>query len=152
MTPRDAWPDRLRAGASGFTLVEVLVAMIIVGLVTPFLMSGLISSLARARQSHDRGTATAWTQAEIEYLRSRCYERLSPSMRKIGRSTRQAGEPGLPDGFAAAEVRLESAGSTGLKATVSLYKRDWSGLEPGGPPSLTTSTYVADIRVAGACP
>ncbi len=152
MTPGDATSGRYRRGAGGFTLVEVLVAMIIVGLVTPFLLSGLFSSLARARQSHDRGTATAWTQAEIEHLRSRCYERLSPSMRKIGRSTRQPGEPGLPDGFAAAEVRLEAAGSAGLKATVSLYKRDWSGLNPDAPPFLTTSTYVADVRVAGACP
>ncbi|MGH2452279.1 MAG: type IV pilus modification PilV family protein [bacterium] len=152
MTPDKASPARRRAGADGFTLVEVLVAMSIVALVTPLLIGGLISSLTRARQSEDRGTATVWAQAEVELLRAQCFERLAPSARKIVPAATQPGEPPLPAGFAAGYVRLEPAGSAGLKATVSLYRRDWAGADPPGPPSFSTSTYLADVRVAGACP
>ncbi len=143
---------RRTAGAGGFTLVEVLVAMTIVALVTPFLFGGLISSLTHARQAQNRGATTAWAQAEIEFLRVQCFQRLAPAARKLTPTTLQTGEPALPDGFAAGFVRLDSAGPSSLKATVSLYERDWSGSDPTGIPSFTTTTYIADIRVAGACP
>ena len=148
----DASPSRRQRGVGGFTLVEVLVAMIIVGLTTPFLMGGLISGLARARYSQDRDAAAAWAQAEIEFLRAKCFVRLTPSSWKILRSSKQAGEPAPPPGFAVGHVRLESAGPAGLRATVSLHRQDWSGRDPAVPPFFTTSTYVADVRVAVACP
>jgi prepilin-type N-terminal cleavage/methylation domain-containing protein len=143
---------RRPTGAGGFTLVEVLIAMTIVALVTPFLIGGLIASLTHARQSEDRGAATAWAQAEIELLRGRCFERLTPSTRKIVPTSLQPGEPPLPEGFAAGIVRLEPAEPAGLKAIVSLYARDWPGRDPPGLAAFTTSTYMADLRVAGACP
>lgn len=152
MTRGDPRPVRRPAGARGFTLVEVLIAMTIVALVTPFLISGLIASLTQTRQSEDRGAATAWAQAEIELLRGRCFGRLAPSVRKIVPASLQPGEPPLPAGFAAGTVRLEPVEPAALKAIVSLYKRDWSGRDPREPPAFTTSTYLADLRVAGACP
>jgi prepilin-type N-terminal cleavage/methylation domain-containing protein len=148
----DAPAGRRRAGAGGFTLVEVLIAMTIVALVTPFLFGGLITSLTHARQSEDRGAATAWAQAQIELLRGRCFERLAPLARKIVPASLQPGEPPLPTGFAAGTLRLEPAEPAGLKAIVSVYTRDWPGRDPPGPAAFTTSTYLADLRVAGACP
>lgn len=156
MTCRSPSPRRRRVPVGtrgeGFTLIEVLMAMSIVALVTPFLIGGLISSLTHTRQSEDRGAATAWAQAEIELLRAQCFERLAPSARKIVPATTRPGEAPLPPGFAAGHLRLEPAGPAGLKATVSLYRRDWSGPHPPAGATFSTSTYVADIRVAGACP
>src|SRR3990172_1437807 len=143
---------RRRAGAGGFTLVEVLVAMSIVALVTPFLFAGLISSLTHARQAQNRGVTTAWAQAEIEFLRTRCFQRLAPGIRKLTPAALLAGEPALPDGFAAGFVRLESAGPASLVAGVSLHERDWPGPDPPAASFFTTTTYIADLRVAGACP
>ncbi len=152
MTHADPRPARDVSRASGFTLVEVLIAMTIVALVTPFLISGLIASITQTRQSGDRGAATAWAQAELELLRGRCFGRLAPSVRKIVPASLQPGEPPLPAGFAAGIVRLEPADPAALKAIVSLYRRDWSGRDPRDPAAFTTSTYLADLRVAGACP
>jgi hypothetical protein len=130
----------------------VLIAMLIVGLATPFLMGGITGSLTQAGRSYERTAATAWVQGEIEYLRRRCYDRLAPSSRKVTTATRQAGELRLPDGFSAAMVRLETAGPAKLRATVAIYRRDWIGDEPADRPVLESTTYIGDVRVAGACP
>lgn len=135
----------------GLSQIEVLVAMLIIGLATPYLMGGIIGSLTRARTSQDQSAATAWVQGEVDHLRRLCYERLSPSTRKVTAATLQSGEPQLPNGFAA-YVRLEPAGPANLRATVSLYKADWSGPAPEAAPILSTSTYIGDIRIATLCP
>jgi hypothetical protein len=95
--------------------------------------------------------ATAWAQGEIDYLRRMCYSRLSPSTRKVTASSLQPGEPQLPDGFAAV-VQLEPAGVANLRATVSLHRAGRQGEVSDGPPVLTATTYVGDIRVATLCP
>ncbi len=138
--------------SGGFTHIEILVAMLVIGLVTPVMIGSLIGSLRQARRSQDSGAAAAWLQGEVDYLRAQCFERLTPSTRKATLAAMRAGEPSLPHGFAAALIRLESAGVARLKATVSLYKNDWTGAEPADPPMLSTTTYIGDIRVAGACP
>ena len=139
-------------GVRGLSQIEVLVAMLIIGLATPYLMGGIIGSLTRARASQDQSAATAWVQGEVDHLRRLCYERLSPSTRKVTAATLQGGEPQLPNGFAAAYVQLEPAGPANLRATVSLYKADWTGAAPEAAPVLSTSTYIGDIRVATLCP
>ena len=141
-----------RLGAGGFTYIEVLVAIFIIGLVTPIFIGGLVGSLTGARRSEERGVAVAWVQGEIDFLRGQCFARLSPSVRKVTLATLRPGEPPMPAGFAAAEVRLEPAGEANLRATVSLYRKDWTGAEPAEAPVVSTTTYVADLRVAGTCP
>ncbi len=136
----------------GISQIEVLVAMLIIGLATPYLIGGIIGSLTRARTSQDQSAATAWVQGEVDYLRRQCYDRLNPSTRKVTPVSVQSGEPQFPLGFAAAYVQLEPAGPANLKATVSLYKSDWTGLVPMAAPALSTSTYIGDIRVATLCP
>ena len=141
-----------RWGIRGISQIEVLVAMLIIGLATPYLFGGIIGSLTRARTSQDQSAATAWVQGEVDYLRRQCYDRLNPSTRKVTPVSVQSGEPQFPLGFAAAYVQLETAGPANLKATVSLYKSDWTGLAPAAAPALSTSTYIGDIRVATLCP
>ncbi len=152
MTGNGPAPRRRSAGALGFTYIEVLVAILIIGLVTPILIGGLIGSLTHARRSQDHGAAAAWLQGEIDYLRGQCYGGLSPSTRKVTPSALRDGEPLMPEGFAAALVQINAAGDARLKATVSLYRKDWAGAVPVGPPTLSTTTYIGDIRMAGSCP
>lgn len=143
---------RGRAAAAGLSHVEVLVAMLIIGLATPMLMAGIMSSLTRARHAHDRGAATAWVQGEVEFLRRQCYERLQPSTRRVTAATLRSGEPPLPDGFTAAYVQIDRVGAGLLRATVALYPRDGSDETSTGSPATQTTTYIGDLRVAGMCP
>lgn len=136
----------------GFSHLEVLVAMLIVGLATPFLMAGITGSLAQTRRAYDQTAAVAWVQGQVEVLRRHCYARLRPGSERLTPDRIRPGEPPLPDGFAAALVRLEPAGDGLLRATVALYRRDWTGETPPEPPVVQTTTYVGDLRVAGQCP
>lgn len=153
MTRGDRRPRNRRRGESGgFSQIEVLIAMLIIGLATPFLMGGVIGALTQARHSQDRGAATAWAEGELDFLRGQCYLHLRPSAHKVTPAFAEPGELPPPAGFSAGDVRLEVAGPGLLRATVSLYRHDWTGATPGEPPVFATSTYIADIRVAGLCP
>ncbi len=155
---REGFPrSRGRRGAAGFTHVEVLIAILIIGMTTPIFVGGLVGSLSGARRSQERGAAAGWVQGAIDALRAQCLSGVSPSVRKVTATTLRAGEPPLPDGFAAAVVSIEPArqgpeGATLLRATVSLYRKDWDGSEPTEAPVLRAATYLGDLRVAGVCP
>jgi hypothetical protein len=136
----------------GFSHVEVLVAMLIIGLATPMLMSGIMSTLTHTRRSYDRSAATVWVQGEVEFLRRQCYEWLQPSTRKVTPASLRAGEPPLPEGFAAAYVQTDRTEDGLLRATVGLYARDWTSAGPPEAPIVQTTTYIGDLRVAGVCP
>jgi hypothetical protein len=127
-------------------------SMLIIGLATPMFIGGLIGSLTGARRSQERGVAVAWVQGEIDVLRGQCFSQLGSSVRKVTTAALRPGEPPLPVGFAAAVVSLEPAGAAILRATVSLYRKDWTGAEPPDAPVVSTVTYVSDLRVAGTCP
>ncbi len=140
------------AGPKGFTYIEVLVAILIIGLVTPIFVGGLLGSLTHARRAQDHGGATAWLQGEVDYLRGQCYERLTPSTRKVTSETLRPGEPRLPAGFAAAMVRIDATAEALFRVTASLFRKDWTGEEPVDRPAYTTTTYIGDVRVWGSCP
>jgi len=145
------------SGSAGFTHVEVLIAILIIGMTTPIFVGGLVGSLSGARRSQERGAAAGWVQGAIDALRAQCLSNVSPSVRKVTTATRRTGEPPLPVGFAAAVVSIEPAregpvGATLLRATVSLYRKDWDGREPTDAPVLRAATYLGDLRVAGSCP
>ena len=149
----------------GFTLVEVLVAMLIIGLTTPLLMGAVIGSLTRTRESQGRSSATVWMQGEIEYLRRLCYADLLTGIgttypRKVTRSNAQPGEPWLPAVLEgryslapdAGYVQVASVGPALLRVTVSYYETDWgAALTPPGPGDFSATTHVAQL-FSGMCP
>lgn len=143
-------------GAHGFTHIEVLIAILIIGMATPIFVGGLVGSLSGARRSQERGVAVAWLQGEVDALRAQCFSTISPSVRKITSSALRADEPPLPAGFAAALVRITPADGAGdaplLRVTLGLYRRDWEAGEPPEPPVVSLVTYLSDLRVAGVCP
>ena len=143
---------RHAAAPNGFTYIEVLVAILIIGLVTPVFVGGLLGSLTHARRAQDHGSATAWLQGEVDYLRGQCYERLGPSTRKVTSETLRPGEPRLPAGFAAGLVRIDATAEALFQVTASLFRKDWAGEEPADRPAYTTTTYIGEVRVWGSCP
>lgn len=150
-------------GSRGFTLVEVLIAMLIIGLTTPLLMGSLIGGLTRTRDSQTRSAATVWVQGEMEYLRRLCYRTLLTGIgttypRKVTRANNQAGEPLLP---AVLERRYAVAPDAGyvevvasapalLQVRVSYFEDDWGAGTPP-PGDLVAVTYVAEA-FSGRCP
>ncbi|MGQ0549665.1 MAG: type II secretion system protein [Armatimonadota bacterium] len=136
----------------GFTYIEVLVAILVIGLVTPIFIAGLLGSLTHARRAQDHGAATAWLQGEVDYMRGRCYERLAPATHKVTSVTLRPGEPQLPSGFTAAVVKIDAAAGGLLHVTVSLYRKDWTDATPVDRPAFSTTTYIGDVRVWGSCP
>ncbi|MGH2454490.1 MAG: type II secretion system protein [bacterium] len=153
---------------NGFTLVELLITMLIVGLSTPLLMGAIIGSLKITReQSQNRSAATGWIQGEVEFLRRQCYADLAAMTwpRKVTNTT-LAGEPSLPS---VAEGRYVAAPDAGyvevapdgparLRMTVTYYKNDWGpGPTPTPRPGPTTAadaattTYLTEMYT-GRCP
>src|SRR5260370_23516064 len=136
----------------GCTQIEVLPAMLIIGLATPFLMTGVMGGLRQARHSQDHAAAAAWVQGEIETLRRQCFERLHPGLRKVTSDDLEPGELALPAGFEAAGVELQPEGPALLRATLDPYRRDWGGTAPARSPFMSPRTHIAALPVAGQCP
>jgi type II secretory pathway pseudopilin PulG len=142
----------VRRAQAGFTQIEVLTAMLIIGLATPFLMGGVLGGLRQAHHSQQHAAATAWVQGEIDALRRRCFTELGPSVRIVTPQSLAPGDLPLPAGFQAGIVEVAVAQPGLLSATVSLFQHAWSEPAPPGPPLLSVTTYVGDLRVAGQCP
>jgi type II secretory pathway pseudopilin PulG len=141
-----------RRSEAGFTQIEVLTAMLIIGLATPFLMGGVLGGLRQAHHSQQHAAATAWVQGEIDALRRRCFTDLGPSVRTVTPQSLAPGDLPLPAGFQAGVIEIAAAQPGLLRATVSLYQHAWSGSTPREPALLSVTTYVGDLRVAGQCP
>ncbi len=142
----------IRRPEAGFTQIEVLTAMLIIGLATPFLMGGVLGGLRQAHHSQQHAAATTWVQGEIDTLRRRCFAELRPSARIVTPQSLAADDLPLPAGFQAGMVEITASQPALLRASVSLYEHAWSGPAPHEPPVLSVTTYVADLRVAGQCP
>lgn len=150
-----------RGDHRGFTLVEVLVSMLILGMATPLLMGAIIGGVRISRQqSQDRSAATLWLQGEIEFLRRQCYGDLAAGTwpRKVTNAT-LAGEPALPAvvegryGPApdAGYVEVVPDGAVKLRITISYFKSDWGTGPPPSPADASTTTYLSEM-FTGRCP
>lgn len=149
-------PERPRSRQrveEGFSLIELLVAIVIVSFIALGAFEWLIGGLTRTARTSAHGAAVSWAQGEIDYMRRQCFEQLKPGDRKVTAETLQPGEPPLPPGLQAAYVKLEAESAAHFRASVFVYKEDWPGDVP--PPDslvLETTTFIGDVRVAGGCP
>ena len=62
------------ASSSGFSLIEVMIALAILGLVAVAFLSGLSTSLKAVFISDERSTAQTLAQSQMEYVKSQDYD------------------------------------------------------------------------------
>ncbi len=117
-------------------------------------LSGLLYGMTAARRGQIRGTAAAWVQAELDYLRVQGYSFLAADVAAGTRTLTQTqgytaygdlSEPRIPPGFDRAVVKAENVAGLPLrKLTVTLYET------PTSPPFTILTTYVANFSYATA--
>lgn len=132
-------------GQRGFTLLEAVVAVALLGILAPTVLGGLLFGIAQARGSLDRAAADAWAQEELDYLLIQGYSGLTvPTTRTL---TQTAGytnygaisEPQIPAGFDHAVISLQAvAGASAKQLTVTLYRG------PSTPP-ISTATFISNL-------
>ncbi len=125
----------------GFSLIEVVVSIAILGLIATTVMGGLLSSMTETRRGYNRAQAFAWVQSELDFLRVQGYGIATTTSRLIPDTSNPANdpttgylpnygalaEPHVPDGFYQAEIAVTQV--TGLpvkQLTVRLYQTQGS--------------------------
>jgi prepilin-type N-terminal cleavage/methylation domain-containing protein len=139
-----------RQGQSGFTLIEIVVATALLGVVSTTVLGGLLYGMTEARRGKVRGEAAAWVQAELDYLRLQGYSFI-PSVGSERVLTQTTGytsygdleEPRIPAGFDHARILAEDVSGLALrKLTIVLYEN------PDSPPYTILATYVSNFTHA----
>jgi type II secretory pathway pseudopilin PulG len=135
-------PSRRRE--RGFALLEAVVAMFLLGVLATSALGGLMFAMKGARSDLTRASASAWAQAELDYLSLHGYANLTASSRTLTPSdgyTTYGGyaEPTMPEGFDHAVVSIQDVPGLQVKQlTVTLF---------GTPSARYTvfSTYLSDF-------
>ncbi|MDQ7828320.1 MAG: type II secretion system protein [Armatimonadota bacterium] len=140
-------PAAIRQDEGGFSLVEIVVATALVGVLATILLGGLLFALKEARRGKVRAAAAAWVQAELDYLRIQGYSVPAASRTLTPTSGYTAygdlEEPRLPEEFDRAEIVTEDLVSPPVRRlTVRLYETASS------PPYTILSTYVSNFTYA----
>lgn len=134
---------------SGFTLVEVVVALAILGVSAAMALGGLLFGMTQAQRASARAQGGAWMQAELDYLRSQGFAGLADDVAAGTRTLTQTGgyttygslaEPQIPPGADRANVRVTDVAGMPLRlVTAALFD------DPGSIPALVSSTYVTPL-------
>jgi prepilin-type N-terminal cleavage/methylation domain-containing protein len=66
--------SRFNKAQAGFTFIEVLVALVILGIIVVAFMSALAMSSKSAALSHERTSAESLARTEMEYVRKSVYD------------------------------------------------------------------------------
>jgi prepilin-type N-terminal cleavage/methylation domain-containing protein len=135
---------RCRKAAAGYTLIEVVITMAILGVVATSVLGGLLASLSQVRRGFDRAQAAAWVQSELDFLRVQGYGiPTTGTPRRIPDPSNPTNdpttgylpnygdlqEPRIPPGFFQAEIEVTADGTLPLKhLTVRLYQT--AGAQP----------------------
>lgn len=133
-----------RRGERGVTLLESVMATFLLGILTTSAFGGLLFGITGAHQSHARMAASAWIQAEMDYLLLQGYAGLPLSTRTLTPSATyttfgQYAEPQIPAGFDHAVVDVRAVQGVSVKqVTISLYQA------PSAPPTVF-STYISNF-------
>lgn len=135
-------PGAGACGGRGFTMIETIASVALLGVVALTVLGGLLFSMTQAHSGLNRAGAAAWAQAELDYLRVQGYTNLAAGSHTLtqnsGYTTYGAlSEPQIPAGYDHAVITVSPV--TGLlvkQATATLYQ---------SPSSVyaTVSTYVA---------
>jgi prepilin-type N-terminal cleavage/methylation domain-containing protein len=131
------------ADPRGFTMVETIVSVALLGIIALTVLGGLLFGMTEAHSGLNRAGAAAWAQAELDYLRVQGYTNLATGSRTLTQTTGYTtygslSEPQIPAGYDHAVVTVNTVGGLQVKqATITLYQ---------APSSVyaTLSIYVAN--------
>ena len=138
----------------GFTLIETMITVSIVGLLATTVLGGMLSSMTSSRRAFVRAQAAAWVQSELDFLRVQGYG-LPTGSRSIPDTTNPANdpttgympnygtleEPRIPQGFFQAQIVVTDVVGLPLKQlTVRLYET------AGGTPYTILSTHISNFN------
>ncbi len=134
-----------RSSNSGFTLVEVVVAMVVLSMVATSTLGGLLYAMTISRRGYDRAQAAAWVQSELDFLRLQGYG-IAISSRTVDQTTGYMPdygaipEPRIPQGFSDAAIVVTPVTGLPLKQlTVRLRQT------AGAPWYTILTTYVSQF-------
>ena len=134
---------REKEGAWGFTLIETIVSVGLLGILALTVLGGLLFGMTQAHGGLNRAGAAAWAQAEFDYLRVQGYANLAAGTRTLTQTTGyttygSVAEPTIPAGFDHAVVTISAVASPPVKqVTVTLYQSPSSTY-------ATLGTYVGN--------
>ena len=138
--------ERSRRAERGVALLESVVSVFLLGVLVTSAFGGLMFGITGAHQGRARTAASAWQQAEFDYLLLQSYSGLAVSTRTLTRSTGYTiygdyAEPSIPSGFDHAVVDVRDLIGVPVKQlTVTLYQTPSS-------PYATFSTYLSNFTV-----
>jgi prepilin-type N-terminal cleavage/methylation domain-containing protein len=139
--PRAPATLRRRPDRHGFTLIETVVALSVLGILAVTALGGVLFGLAQAHRDLNRSAAAVWGQAELDYLRAAGYSALTPGTRTLTPTSGYSSygnlaEPRIPAGFDHATVAVQTVGSLPLlQLTATLYDTA----------TQVDSTYATDL-------
>lgn len=128
----------------GVALLESVVSIFLLGVLVTSAFGGLMFGITGAHQGRARVAASAWQQAEFDYLLLHGYSGLAVSARTLTQSTGYTtygdyAEPSIPTGFDHAVVDVRNLLGVPVKQlTVTLYQTPLS-------PYATFSTYLSNF-------
>lgn len=139
-----------RRNGRGFTLIEVVVAVAVLGVMATTVLGGVLFSLTQSRRALVRAQAAAWVQSELDFLRVQGYGIPITTAPRRFPDTTQANEgyidyasliePRVPAGFYQAEVEVTPVSGLPLKRlVVRLYQT------PASQPYTILVTYVSNF-------
>ena len=134
---------RREDGPCGFTMIETIVSVGLLGVISITVLGGLLFGMTQARSGLNRAGAAAWAQAEFDYLRVQGYANLAAGTRTLTQTTGYTtygsiAEPPIPAGFDHAVVTIGAVATPPVKqVTVTLYQTASSAY-------TTISTYVGN--------
>lgn len=125
-------------GQRGFTLLEVMIAMLLLASIVALLSQAFMAAISRADETGEHSLGAAWIQATVDYLRNQGYS-VSGSWTETPTSC-TAPEPCLPAAFSSANIAVATTAFPGLnQIDITLYKLGVAA------PFMAFTTYVADL-------
>ncbi len=147
-------PRRSQFGQHGFTIIESVVSIALLGILVLSALGGLLFGMTQARGGQNRAAAATWAEAEMSFLLLQGYAGLSGTAwpRTLTQTTgytpyNALAEPTIPAGFDHAVINGQDVVAVTGKVeqiTITLYQTSTKVY-------TTFSTYVSNYTKCAGC-